>query len=259
MTSAILIDRREAVATVTLNRPERLNALDLASWRRLAEIAGELGADAGLRCIVLRGAGGKAFAAGADISAFERERADMEQARLYGEALHGAMLALQRCRHPIVAMIGGVCVGGGLELAASCDIRICSRSSRFGVPIKLLGLTMAYGELKALMDLVGPAGALEILLEGRIFDAERALALGLVNRVVADEELESETAATVARICEGAPLAARWHKKFVRRLLEPRPLAREELEEGFASVATEDYQTGVRAFLAKERPEFRGR
>ena len=258
MARSILVERSGAIATVTLNRPERLNALDLASWRGLREVARELDADTSLRCVVIRGAGEKAFAAGADISAFQRERADMAQARIYGEALHGAMMAIAECRHPTVAQIKGVCVGGGLELAASCDLRICGRSSRFGVPVKQLGLTMSYGELKALVDLVGPAGAREILLEGAIFGAERAQQLGLVTRVVADDQVEQEVAATVARIAEGAPLVARWHKKFIARLTDPRPLSAEEMEEGFASMATADYGIGVEAFLAKRKPQFRG-
>ncbi|HXV25978.1 MAG TPA: enoyl-CoA hydratase-related protein [Alphaproteobacteria bacterium] len=259
MSQSILVVRDGPVATVTLNRPDRLNALDLASWRRIAVVMRELDRDEGLRCVVIRGAGEKAFAAGADISAFERERADAKQARIYGEGVHDAMSAVASCRHPVVAMIKGVCVGGGLELACCCDIRICGSSSRFGVPIKQLGLTMAHGELKALMDLVGPAGALEILLEGAIFGAERALQLGLVNRIVPDDRLEAETMAAVARIVEGGPLVARWHKKFVRRLLEGRPLAPEEIEEGFAAIGTEDYRIGVRSFLAKQKPQFVGR
>ena len=258
MAQSILVERAGAAATVTLNRPERLNALDLASWRRLKEVAEELDADLSLRCVVIRGAGDKAFAAGADISAFQRERADMAQARLYGEALHGALMAVAGCRHPTVAQIQGVCVGGGLELASSCDFRICGQSSRFGVPVKQLGLTMSYGELKALVDLVGPAGAREILLEGAIFGAERALQLGLVTRVVPDAEVEREVAATVTRIADGAPLVARWHKKFIARLTDPRPLSAEEAEEGYASIATADYRTGVEAFLAKRKPQFRG-
>lgn len=248
-----------AIATVVLNRPEKLNALDLATWRRLGAILGELDADEGLRCVVVRGVDERAFAAGADISAFERERADVEQARVYGQAVHGAMEAAMRCRHPIVAAIRGVCVGGGLEFAAACDLRIAGDTARFGVPIKRLGLTMAYGELKALLDLVGPANAAEILLEGRIFGAERAREMGLLNRVVPDAEVMAEAAAAARRIAEGAPLAARWHKKFIRRLGDAAPLTREEIEEGFASLGTEDYRRGVRAFVDKTEPEFVGR
>ena len=258
MSQSILVQREGPVATVLLNRPERLNALDLASWRRLGEVAIELDKQDDLRCIVIRGAGEKAFAAGADISAFARERADVKQARLYGETVHQSLTAVSTCRHPTVAMIRGVCVGGGLELACCCDLRIAGEDSRFGVPIKQLGLTMTHGELEALIDLVGKAGALEILLEGAIFGAERALRLGLVTRVVPNAELDREVAETVGRIAEGAPLVARWHKKFIRRLLDPAPLLAEEVEEGFAAMGTEDYRRGVAAFLAKRKPEFTG-
>ena len=258
MGEPILVRREGAVATVTLNRPERLNALDLASWRRLGEVAAELDRDEALRCVLIRGAGDKAFAAGADISAFARERASVSQARIYCEAMHAALGAVAACRHPTVAVIKGVCVGGGLDLACVCDLRIAGQSSRFGAPIKQLGLTMSYPELKGLMEIVGKAGALEILLEGSIFGPDRALQLGLVNRVVPDERLEQEAAETAARISDGAPLVARWHKQFVRRLLDPRPLSQGELEEGFASIETEDYRIGVAAFLAKRKPHFTG-
>jgi enoyl-CoA hydratase/carnithine racemase len=259
MSESVLVDRDGEIATVTLNRPERLNALDLASWRRVAEVAGALDADESLRCVVFRGAGDKAFAAGADIAEFARERADVAQARVYGAAVHAAMSAVAECRHPTVALIRGACVGGGLELAACCDLRICGASSRFGVPIKNLGLSMGWDELRGLMRVAGPTGALEILLEGRVFGAERARELGLVNRVVADDKVEEEAYATARRIAEGAPLVARWHKKFVRRLLDPRPLTPEEEAEGVAAMGTEDYRIGVAAFLAKEKPRFRGR
>jgi len=169
------------------------------------------------------------------------------------------MTAVAECRHPTIALIQGACVGGGLELACGCDLRICGAGSRFGVPINRLGLTMAYVELRGLMDLVGPAGALEILLEGRIFGAERALQLGLVNRITDDDKVETEARETARRIADGAPLVARWHKKFVRRLLDPRPLTPAEADESYAAVGTEDYRVGVRAFLAKQKPRFEGR
>jgi len=246
------------IAHVVLNRPEKLNALDLAGWRRLASIMRELDRDEGLRCIVVRGVDGRAFAAGADISAFERERANAEQARVYAHAVHAAMESVGRCRHPVVAAIRGVCVGGGLELACACDLRIAGDTARFGIPIKRLGLTLAYDELRMLMSLVGPAYAAEILLEGRIFGAEQAREMGLVNRVVPDAQVMEEAEATARRIAEGAPLVARWHKKFIRRLLDPTPLSPAEIEEGFAALDTEDYRRGVRAFLSKTEPEFVG-
>lgn len=259
MGETILVKRDGPIATVVLNRPEKLNALTRPMWKRLGEVFEELSADDGLRCIVIRGAGTKAFAAGADIAEFATERANVAQAREYGRFVQAAMDAVAHCRHPVVAMIRGACVGGGLELAAVCDLRICSESSRFGVPVKNLGLVMAYGELRGLIDLVGRASALEIVLEGRVFGVREALEKGLVNRVAADDKIEDEALAAARRIAEGAPLVARWHKKFARRLADPRPLTAEEYDESFACFGTEDYRIGYRAFLAKQKPAFRGR
>jgi enoyl-CoA hydratase/carnithine racemase len=255
----VLLTRDGAIATVTLNKPERLNALDRSMWERLAAIFRELDADESLRCVILRGAGEKAFAAGADIAEFERERANVELAREYGRVIQHGMDAIAHCRHPVVAMIKGACVGGGLEIAALCDMRICGESSRFGVPVKNLGLVMAYGELKGLIDLVGRAAALEIVFEGRVFGAQEAREKGLVNRVVPDDKVDDEAVATAKRIAAGAPLVHRWHKQFARRLADPRPLTAQEYDESFACFGTEDYRIGYRAFLDKKKPEFKGR
>ncbi|HUP96791.1 MAG TPA: enoyl-CoA hydratase/isomerase family protein, partial [Usitatibacter sp.] len=135
------------IATVVLNRPEKLNALTRPMWRRLGEVFIELSASESVRCIVLRGAGHKAFAPGNDISEFATERSDVEQARAYGDDMRRTIEAISDCRHPIVAEIHGICVGGGLEIAGLADIRICGESSRFGVPINRLGLVMAYAEI----------------------------------------------------------------------------------------------------------------
>jgi enoyl-CoA hydratase/carnithine racemase len=209
--------------------------------------------------VVLRGAGGKSFAPGNDISEFETERATAAQAKAYGGILHAALGAIRDCRHPTVALIEGICVGGGLEIAALCDLRICGESSRFGVPINRLGLVMAYDEIAGLAGLVGRAAALEIRLEGRIFGALEAKDKGLVTRVVPDAEVAREAMATAERIAEGAPLVARWHKKFLRRLDDPAPLTSAERDEGFACFDTEDFRIGTRAFLDKTKPDFKGR
>jgi enoyl-CoA hydratase/carnithine racemase len=259
MSDPVLVAREGAIATVTLNRPERLNALDKAMWMRLGAVMRELDADETLRCAVLRGAGDKAFAAGADIAEFHAERADARQAQRYGEDVAGSMRALAECRHPTVALIQGACVGGGLLLASQCDLRICNQSARFGVPVKNLGLTEAYDELRAMMCIVGRAASLELLLEGRIWSAHEAYQKGLVNRVVPDADAVQEAYATARRIAEGAPLVARWHKKFVRRLADPRPLSAAEAAESYACFDTEDFRIGVAAFLAKRKPEFKGR
>jgi enoyl-CoA hydratase len=259
MTGDILSERAGGIARVTLQQPARLNAINNAMWQRLGELFDELDADLGLRCVVLAGAGDKAFSVGADISEFEANRSTVEKARLYAERTQAAMSRIAACRHPVVAKIRGLCVGGGLELALTADLRIAGESARFGIPVKRLGLVVAYSELEPLLQLVGPANALEILLEGRIFGADEALRMGLINRVVQDAELDRELEATVARIAEGAPLTARWHKKFTRRLLQPEPLSPDELDESYDCFGTEDFRAGYRAFLAKSRPKFEGR
>jgi len=254
----ILETRDGPIATVTLNSPAKLNALTKPMWEKLGSVMRALSADDSLRCVVLRGAGDKAFAAGADISEFARERADSKQAKLYGRLIHATMQAIAGCRHPVIALIKGACVGGGLEIAAMCDMRICGESSRFGVPIKNLGLVMAYGELQGVLALVGRAVALEILLEGRVFDAHEALQKRLVNRVVPDAEIESEAYAAARRVAAGAPLVARWHKQFIERLGVAPQISGQEWDEGFACFDTEDYCVGVKAFIDKAKPRFTG-
>jgi enoyl-CoA hydratase len=255
----VLVARDGEIATVTLNNPAKLNALDKPMWQALGNAMRELSADDTLRCVVLRGAGDKAFAAGADIAEFARERADSKQAKHYGELIHAAMRAVANCRHPVISMITGACIGGGLEIAAMCDLRVCGESSRFGVPIKNLGLTMGYGELQGVLALAGRAVVLEILLEGRAFDAAEALHKRLVNRVVPDAEVESTTYVLAKRIAAGAPLVARWHKQFIERLGVTPPIPPAEWDEGYACFDTEDYRIGVTAFLEKATPQFKGR
>ncbi|MEO8718556.1 MAG: enoyl-CoA hydratase-related protein [Burkholderiales bacterium] len=259
MPESVLVERDGAIATVVLNRPEKMNAMTVDMWLRLGEAMRELNADDTVRCIVLRGAGRKAFAAGADISEFGKTRANAKAAKAYGKQVGGTMHEITRSRHPTVALIHGACVGGGLEVAAHCDLRIAGASARFGVPIKKLGLVVAYDEMAGLLALAGRAVTLEILLEGRVFGAEEALAKRLVNRVVADDEVENEAYATARRIAAGAPLVARWHKKFAQRLAEPRPLTEEEYDESYACFETEDFKEGAAAFIAKRAPQFKGR
>jgi enoyl-CoA hydratase/carnithine racemase len=259
MTDLVLLERDGEIAKVTLNQPAKLNAVNNQMWTRLRDVFSEINADDGLRCVILGGFGDRAFSVGADISEFEENRSTVEKARQYHERTHASMQAIFCSRHPVIAQIRGLCVGGGLELTTICDLRICGESARFGIPVKRLGLVVSYTELKPLIDLIGPANALEVLLEGRIHSADEVLRMGLVNRVVPDDEVEHEAFATAARIAEGAPLVARWHKKFTRRIMQPEPLSDEEMGESFHCFETEDFRAGYQAFLAKAKPEFKGR
>lgn len=255
----ILIEREQDIATVILNRPEKLNALTKPMWQQLGEAMRSLSADDSLRCIVVRGAGDKSFAPGNDISEFKNTRSNSIDAKKYGEIHHEALAALYECRHPMVAMIQGICVGGGLEIAALCDLRICGSSSRFGIPINRLGLCLGLREMQALYSLVGKAVTLEILLEGRVFDAREALEKHLVSRVVEDNQVEQEAYATAQRIADGAPLVARWHKQFMRRLADPSPFTEVEMDESYVCYDTEDFHIGYNSFLEKTKPEFEGK
>jgi enoyl-CoA hydratase len=265
MKQGILVSRDGDIATVALSNPGKLNALTMKMWGELAAAIKALSANEGLRCLVLRGAGEEAFAAGADIAEFATVRDNPEQGRVYHrEYVYGALRAIAECRHPTVAMIKGPCAGGGLEIACQCDLRISGKSGRFGVPINRLGFAIAYEELASILALAGKAVVLEILLEGRMLDADEALAKGLLTRVVADDKVEEEAYATARRIAAGAPLVARWHKQYVRRLVTPpgsiaEPLTEAELAANFDYFSTEDYRAGYQAFLAKTRPKFVGR
>lgn len=258
MSEQILVLRDGFVVTLVLDRPEKLNAMTKPMWTKLGEEMIKLCQDKTIRCVVLRGAGGKAFSPGNDISEFETERSNPEQAKDYGKLMHIALGAIQNCPHPTVALIEGICVGGGLEIAACCDIRICGISSRFGAPINKLGLVMAYPEISALVKLVGRTNAAEILFEGQIFGSDRAMEMGIVNKVVPDNDVKHEVYATANRISAGAPLVARWHKKFMKRLEDPTPLTEAEINEGYECFATKDFEIGYKSFLEKKTPEFQG-
>lgn len=248
------------LATVTLHNPDKLNALDAHMWRELRRVMETLDGDEALRCILLRGSGGH-FAAGGDIHEFATVRDTYERALVYHDKwVAGALRAISQCRHPVVAVIRGNCIGGGLEIACACDLRIAGAGARFGVPINRLGFAIAHGELRDLLQVVSPALALELLLEGRILDAAEAAAKGLVTRCVPDDFLDEQASAAARRIAAGAPLVARLHKKLVRRLAtDSTPMSEEEIRANFAYLDSEDYRIGREAFLARGKPEFVGR
>lgn len=257
MTSSILLGRDGDVATLTLNRPEKMNALNADMWRGLAAHLRQIGTDTGLRCVVLRGAGPH-FAAGADLAEFAELRATTAAAENYGSMMLEALWGLRDLPQPTIACISGNCLGAGLELAAMCDLRVAADDARFGVPIQRVGITMPYPELAALVDLVGRAVMLEILLEGQVHDAAWALMRGLVGRVVPAAELTAAVGETVARITAGSPLSHRNHKIFTQRCLAKTAVSETELRDSYRAVESADYQEGIAAFLEKRRPAFTG-
>ena len=259
MSELIEATRDGEIVTITLNNPVKRNALSMQAWAQLTYILEEISADDTVRCIVIRGAGDKAFAAGADISEFSKVRANAEQAAEYGKATALALDTLANCLHPTIALIQGACTGGGLEIAAACDIRIANESSKFGVPINRLGFPFAYPELEPVMKVVGRANVLDLLLSGRIIGADEALRMGLVTQLVADKAVVKAAYDLAGRMVAAAPLSMRYTKKFVNRLTNnPAQLSAEELAESYALCDSEDYAEGVRAFLAKEKPAFKG-
>ena len=248
----------EGIATVTLDHPAKMNVLDRDGWERLGVVFEELAADGSVRCVVVRGAGERAFSAGSDIGSFEAQRETPEQVRRYAAAVRRGLAGVWECPHPVVAAVEGVCAGGGLAVAAACDVTVCGESSRFGVPVNRLGLTMSYDEMAPALAAVGPGPLLEVLLTGDFLNARRARETGLASRVVPDGTALDEAMRVARRVAAGAPLVNRWHKKFVRRAALGRPLSEAEREEAYEAFRTRDYREGRTAFLAKRTPCFEG-
>ncbi len=254
----IRVEKNGFIASVTLSNPGKLNALNVAMWEALADTFAQLSKDEDLRCVTVRG-DDQNFAAGADIEEFSTVRSTMAQGiRYHRETIAQALEAIANCIHPTIAAIDGVCVGGGLEIACACDLRIASTTARFGIPVNRLGFSLAPDELRQLLHLVGKAATLEILLEGRVFDAIEAREKGLIQRIASD--MHREVGDCAARIAQGAPLAARMNKQLIRRLAPaPEPLSDAEMTAAFAFFESHDYREGVQAFLGKRKPIFSGK
>jgi enoyl-CoA hydratase len=253
------VARTGEIAVVTFDRPARRNAFDLGMWQGLQATLQTLSADDTLRCVVLRGAGTEAFSAGADISAFATERGSRALEDRYAAVLHDAMQSIRLCQHPVVAMIMGWCLGGGAGIATMCDFRVGGEGMRFGITARNLGIWYPYAEMDPVIQLAGTGVAAEIFIEGRIFSGREAYEKGLLSRLVADDAVETEALALAARIAEGSPLSARFHKAAIRKLRGTLPVSAEEeaAVNGFAD--TEDFRNAARAFLEKRKPVWRGR
>ena len=259
-TDKMLARKEGGVGILTFNNPERHNAVSLEMWEATKRILDGFAADDDIRVVVLTGAGGKAFVSGADISKFASERATLEASRAYNVKSDAAYASVADFPKPTIAMIRGYCIGGGVGLAACCDLRICSDNSRFAVPAAKLGLGYGYSGLKRLVDIVGASFAKEIFYTARQFDAQEASAMGLVNRVVPAGELEAYVKSITDMISANAPLTIKAVKFTVGEMLKDeskRNLARsvELVEQCFAS---RDYTEGRTAFMEKRKPVFTG-
>ncbi len=253
------VAREGDIAIVTFNRPDVRNAFDLAMWERLQSTMEALSADDSLRCVVLRGAGTHAFSAGADIAAFGRERGSRALEDRYAEVLHTSMQSIRLCRHPVVAMIIGACIGGGAGIATMCDFRVGGEGMRFGITARNLGIWYPYAEMDPVIELAGTAVTAEIFIEGRILTGREAYAKGLLSRLVPDAQVEAEALALAGRIASGSPLSARFHKAAIRKLRGALPISAAEHLAVNGFVETEDFHNAVQAFLDKRQPVWKGR
>jgi enoyl-CoA hydratase len=259
-TDKMLARKEGGVGIVTFNNPERHNAVSLDMWDATKRILDAFAVDDEVRVVVLTGAGGKAFVSGADISKFGSERATLEATRAYDARTAAAFNSVYEFPKPTIAMIRGYCLGGGVGVASCCDLRICSDNSKFAVPAAKLGLGYGYAGLKRLVDIVGPSFAKEIFYTARQFDAQEAYAMGLVNRVVPADELESYVKSITDMICANAPLTIKAVKAAIGEALKDegqRDVGRvnDMVEACFKS---RDYTEGRTAFMEKRKPVFTG-
>jgi enoyl-CoA hydratase len=260
MTDKIISRREDGIGHLVFNNPEKRNAVSLDMWQAVEAALEAFADDDGVRVVVLSGAGGKAFVSGADISKFEDERASAEAVAHYNATTARIYGGLNAFAKPTIAQITGSCVGGGVALAVCCDLRICGESSRFGIPAARLGLGYGFAGLERLVNVVGPAFAKEMFFTARLFSASEAYEMGLVNRVVPDDRVESYVAEYASAIAGNAPLTVGSVKAVIGEVLkdpEARDLAKcEELVR--RCFASRDYIEGRRAFLEKRPPRFIG-
>jgi enoyl-CoA hydratase/carnithine racemase len=261
-TEKLLLQKDGPIGWITFNQPEKRNAVSQEMWRAMPEYVADLSSDPAIRVVILRGAGEAAFVAGADISQFKDRRRNAADEEEYRRISGAGSESLARLGKPLVAMIHGFCIGGGVSIAITCDLRIAADDARFGIPAARLGLGYHYKGMEKLMSLIGPAYTKELFFTARTdFTAQDALRMGLVNQVVPKADLERFTRDYALTMSRNAPLTLRSAKASVEQLLRPEDrrdyaLLDKLIKDCFDS---QDYQEGVKAFSEKRRPQFQGR
>ncbi len=253
--------REGAVGHLVFNNPAKLNAVSLDMWEAFCSILKDYEKDPEVRCVVVSGAGGKAFVSGADISKFESERANAEAQVRYDAISRQGYEGLYNFPKPTIAKITGYCIGGGMNLAACCDMRFCNEGARFGVPAAKLGLGYGFTRIERLSHIVGLPRAMEFLFTARQYSAREAYDMGLVNGVAADAELDALVAKTTDAIGQNAPLTIALAKAAAREIAKPESKQHHKKLEAMAKACfdSDDYKEGRRAFMEKRKPAFKGR
>lgn len=260
MTEKIIVQKNNRVGSIILNQPEKHNAISYEMWQGIAQAIDDFESDDTVRVIVLSGEGGKAFSAGADISQFDQKRGSADDVEIYNNTMNQAHQKLTHVSKPTIAKITGYCIGGGLATALSCDLRIASDDSSFGIPAAKLGLGYGYEALRPLVGLVGPANAREILFTAKRFTAAEAYGMGLINRALAREELDAFMNDYTETMAGNAPLTIKACKQIIAEIGKnpderDLDLCQRVIDTCFAS---EDYKEGRTAFMEKRKPNFQG-
>jgi enoyl-CoA hydratase/carnithine racemase len=260
-TDKMLARKEGQVGTMIFNNPERHNAVSLEMWAAATRILDDFARDDDIRVVVVTGAGGRAFVSGADISKFESERATVEAQHRYNEVAGGFYATLAELPKPSIAQIQGYCIGGGLNLAIACDLRFCTEGSRFALPAAKLGLGYGYVGLKRFVDTIGPAYTKDIFFSARQLDAQEALAMGIVNKVLPEADLPAFVTDYANTVAQNAPLTIAAIKQAAIEALKPDAQRNLKLVDEMVArcFTSEDYKEGRTAFMEKRKPAFKGR
>ncbi len=262
MSKEILLDIKDDIAIVTFNRPDQHNAISYEGWQLLSKTVRDIEQKDSVKVAIFTGSGKRSFSAGADIKDFESHRYNSDSSKVYSEAFDGALDDIEALPIPTIAMIRGLCVGGGCELSMATDIRIAAQGSKFGIPVAKLGILVGYREMKRLVNLVGPGNANYILLSGRIIGDTEALEMGMITKLVEESELEEAVMDLAREMVPLAPLSQSRHKKILQSVIANQSLdgfTVEEINLPFTNFDSEDFNEGRKAFIERRTPVFNGK